>query len=133
MAVLLAALPEMGRAQIEDQQLIGADAVALRGFGDDLVSGKKAVVEPLRDESSEFDSPAANLLAERNYRHRRHPKRERFPRSNLRSPRGERQTTPRWNRRAATARIWLLKESRSDAGANDFALADAEIPRGRRD
>ena len=63
------ALPEMRAVHVEPFHLLGVDVEALRGFGDQLLAGLEAIAQFARGEFTELDTPAANLLTNRDYRH----------------------------------------------------------------
>src|ERR1700676_2456985 len=62
-------LPEMRAVHVGPFHLLGVHVGALRGFGDQLLAGLEAIAQFPRRELTEFDTPAAYLLTNRDYRH----------------------------------------------------------------
>src|SRR5215467_11946260 len=69
MALAAQPFPEVGRAQIEPQQLVFAHAEAASCLRNQFLSGFEAPSELLRRQASQLDTAASDLLAYRDDRH----------------------------------------------------------------
>src|SRR5215469_17763494 len=69
MALAAQPLPEVGRAQIEHQQLVFAHTEAASCLRNQFLSGFEAPSELLRRQAPQLDSAASDLLAYRDDRH----------------------------------------------------------------